>query len=173
MKNSASEPVADPGKGAGGPPLLSFRANYWNPPPNPLSPPLNSPFYRYGWKGGWRWPCFDTNLPALSCNSSYSYSNKYFSRPISITKQRRFESKPGHRQPHIHSKARVLSLKWYIDVLDPPLWTGLYIWMKKMQLKNIGDIFYFQNVFVNFIDKQKKCFLATECYNDISSHTNM
>ena len=32
-----------------------------------------------------------------------------FSRTISITKQRRFVSKQGHRQPHIHSKARVLS----------------------------------------------------------------
>ena len=28
---------------------------------------------------------------------------------ISITKQRRFVSKQGHRQPHIHSKARILS----------------------------------------------------------------
>ena len=45
--------------------------------------------------------------------------------------------------------------------------------MKKMQLKNIGDLFYFQNVFVNFIDKQKKCFSATSCYNDISRHTNL
>ena len=28
---------------------------------------------------------------------------------ISLTKQRRFVSKQGHRQPHIHPKARVLS----------------------------------------------------------------
>ena len=28
---------------------------------------------------------------------------------ISITKQRRFVSNQGHRQPHIHSKAKVLS----------------------------------------------------------------
>ena len=28
---------------------------------------------------------------------------------ISITKQRRFVSKKGHRQPHIHSRVRVLS----------------------------------------------------------------
>ena len=31
------------------------------------------------------------------------------SRTISITKQRKFVSKQGHCQPHIHSKARVLS----------------------------------------------------------------
>jgi len=69
----------------------------------------NRPFYSYVWNRGWSWPCFDTNLPALSCKSSYSYANQYFSRTISITKQRRFASKQGHRQPHIHSKARVLS----------------------------------------------------------------
>ena len=27
----------------------------------------NRPFYSYGWKRGWRWPCFDTNLSALLC----------------------------------------------------------------------------------------------------------
>ena len=69
----------------------------------------NRPFYSYAWNRGWGWPCFDTNLPALSCKSSYSYANQYFSRTISITKKRRFVSKQGHRQPHIHSKARVLS----------------------------------------------------------------
>ena len=31
------------------------------------------PFYSYGWKWCRRWPCFDTNLPALLCKSSYSY----------------------------------------------------------------------------------------------------
>ena len=67
------------------------------------------PFYSYVWNRGWSWPCFDTNLPALSCKSSYSYANQYFSRTISLTKQRRFVSKQGHRQPHIRSKARVLS----------------------------------------------------------------
>ena len=67
------------------------------------------PIYSYGWKRGWRWPCSDTNLRALLCKSSYSYANWYFSRTISITKQRRFVSKQGHRQPHIHSKDRVLS----------------------------------------------------------------
>ena len=71
--------------------------------------PSARPFYSYGWKRVWSWPCFDTNLPVLLCKSSYSYANKYFSRKISITKQRRFVSKQGHRQPHIHSKARVLS----------------------------------------------------------------
>ena len=35
----------------------------------------NRPFYSYGWKRGWRWPCFGTNLPALLCKSSYSYAN--------------------------------------------------------------------------------------------------
>ena len=67
------------------------------------------PIYSYGWKQGWRWPCSDTNLRALLCKSSYSYANEYFSRTISITKQRRFVSKQGHRQPPIHSKVRVLS----------------------------------------------------------------
>ena len=52
---------------------------------------------------------FDTNLPALLCKSSYSSANQYFSVTISITQQRRFVSKRGHRQPHIQSKARVLS----------------------------------------------------------------
>ena len=33
---------------------------------------------------------------------------EYFSRTISITKQRRLVSKQGHRQSHIHSNARVL-----------------------------------------------------------------
>ena len=33
----------------------------------------NRPFYSYGWKQGWWWPCFDTNLPALLWKSSYSY----------------------------------------------------------------------------------------------------
>ena len=32
------------------------------------------PFYSYGWKRGWGWPCFDTNLPALLFKSSYSYT---------------------------------------------------------------------------------------------------
>ena len=32
-----------------------------------------------------------------------------FSRILSITKQRRFVSKQGHRQTHIHAKARILS----------------------------------------------------------------
>ena len=68
-------------------------------------------FYSYGWKWAWRWPCFGTNLSALLCKSSYSYSNLYFSVTISITKQRRFVSKKGHRQPHIHWKARVQSLQ--------------------------------------------------------------
>ena len=72
-------------------------------------PDGNRPFYSYVWNRGWSWPCFDTNLPSLSCTSSYSYANQYFSRTISITKQRRFVSKQGHRQPHIHSKARVVS----------------------------------------------------------------
>ena len=68
----------------------------------------NRPFYSYVWNQGWSSHCFDTNLPALLCRSSYSYANHYFSRTISITKQR-FVSKQGHHQPHIHSKARVLS----------------------------------------------------------------
>ena len=52
---------------------------------------------------------FDTNLPALLGKSSYSSGNYYFSRTISITKKRGFVSKQAHREPHIHSKARVLS----------------------------------------------------------------
>ena len=32
------------------------------------------PFYSYGWNWGWGWPCFDTNLLALLCKSSYSYA---------------------------------------------------------------------------------------------------
>ena len=35
----------------------------------------NRPFYSCGWKRGWGWPCFDTNLLALLCKSSYSYAN--------------------------------------------------------------------------------------------------
>ena len=62
----------------------------------------NRPFYSCGWKRGWGWPCFDTNLPALLCKSSHSYAYKYFSRTISITKQRRFVSKQGHPQPRFH-----------------------------------------------------------------------
>ena len=87
------------------------------------------PFYSYVWNRGWTWPCFETNLPALSCKSSYSYANQYFSLTISITKQRRFVSKQGHREPHIHSKARVLS---------PQLKNGLFSFRKtsiKLSLK--------------------------------------
>ena len=64
-----------------------------------------------GRQRGWSWPCFDTNLPASSCKSSCSYANycSIFSRILSIAKQRRFVSKQGHRQTHIHSKARILS----------------------------------------------------------------
>ena len=62
----------------------------------------NRPFYSCVWKRGSGWPCFDTNLPALLCKSSYSYANQYFSRTISITKQRRFVSKQGHPQPRFH-----------------------------------------------------------------------
>ena len=86
----------------------------------------NRPFYSYVWNRGWSWPCFDTNLPALSCKSSYSYANQYFSRTISITKQRRFVSKQGHRQPHIHSKARVLS---------PQLKNGLFVLSEQKNAK--------------------------------------
>ena len=32
----------------------------------------NKPCYSCGWKRGWGWPRFDTNLPALLCKSSYS-----------------------------------------------------------------------------------------------------
>ena len=35
----------------------------------------SKPFYSYEWKRGWRWPCFDTNLLALLCKSSFSYAN--------------------------------------------------------------------------------------------------
>ena len=67
---------------------------------------FNRAFYSYGWKqAGWRWPCFDTNLPALLCKSSSSYANQSFSRTISITKQRRFASKQGYSQLHMHSQA--------------------------------------------------------------------
>ena len=62
----------------------------------------NRPFYSCVWKRDWGWPCFDTNLSALLCKSSYSYANYYFSRTISITKQRRFVSKQGHPQPRFH-----------------------------------------------------------------------
>ena len=44
--------------------------------------------HSYEWKWRWRWPCFDTNLPALLCKSTCSYANYYFSKTISITKQR-------------------------------------------------------------------------------------
>ena len=72
----------------------------------------------------------DTNLPALSCKSSYSYANQYFSRTISITKQKRFVSKKGHRQPHIHSKARVLS---------PQLKNGLFTYARFL---GVNKVFY-------------------------------
>ena len=35
----------------------------------------NCPFYGYRWKRGWSWPCFDTTLPALLCQSCRSYDN--------------------------------------------------------------------------------------------------
>ena len=64
--------------------------------------PFNRPFYSCAWKRGWGWPSFDTNLSALWCKSSYSYANYYFSRTISIRKQRRFVSKQGDPQPRFH-----------------------------------------------------------------------
>ena len=35
----------------------------------------NRPFYSYGWKQGWSWPCFDTSLLALLRKSIFSYAN--------------------------------------------------------------------------------------------------
>ena len=62
---------------------------------------FNRAFYSYGWKQGWRWPCFDTNLPALLCKSSYSYANQYFSRTIIFP----YQSKGG-----LHQKKVTVSL---------------------------------------------------------------
>ena len=69
----------------------------------------NSPFYSYRWKQGCSWPCFDTNLLALLCKSGFSYAKYEFFRIISIRKGKRFVSKHGQSQPHVYSKARILS----------------------------------------------------------------
>ena len=71
--------------------------------------PKSSPFYSYRWKRGQSWPCFDTSLLALLCKSCCSYANLYFSSITFTTKGRRFVSKQGQPQPHVHSKARLLS----------------------------------------------------------------
>ena len=68
----------------------------------------NSPFYSYGWKRGWSWPCFDTTLLALLCKSCSSYANYYFSS-IMIKKRTRFVSKQGQPHPHICTKAWIRS----------------------------------------------------------------
>ena len=64
----------------------------------------NRPFYSCVWKRDWGWPCFDINLSALLCKSSYSYANYYFSRTISKTRS------PSASLPSI-------TVKWPIVVI--------------------------------------------------------
>ena len=71
------------------------------------------PFYSFllsclafEWKWGWRWPCFDRNLPAfLMLMMLFSC----LLVGICIWKAVRFLTKQGQLQPHFHSKARQLS----------------------------------------------------------------
>ena len=71
--------------------------------------PRNSPFYSYRWKRGWSWRCFGTNLPDYYANYVVLMLTRILLSIISIRKGKRFVSKQGQAQPHVHSKARMLS----------------------------------------------------------------
>ena len=82
-----------------------------------------SPSFSCRWKRGWSWPCFDTTLPALLCKSCFSYANWYFFfSKIYMYKGRRFVLKEGQTQPHVHSKARILSTHWTVK------WSIVHLW---------------------------------------------
>ena len=69
----------------------------------------NTLFDSYRWKGRWSWPCFDTTLSALLCKSFCSYANWHFLSIICTRKGKRSVSKQGPPQPHVLSKAGILS----------------------------------------------------------------
>ena len=70
--------------------------------------PRNSPFYSYRCKRGWSCRCFGTNLPDYYANYVVLMLTRSLLRIISIRKGKRFVSKQGQAQPHVHSKARML-----------------------------------------------------------------
>ena len=77
----------------------------------------NRPFYScvlsclaYEYKRGWRWPCFDTDLFALSVKTTW------------FTQQNQWVLKQGHLQPYCYSKAR--SLNKFITGICLAPWPG-------------------------------------------------
>ena len=70
------------------------------------------------WKDlGWKWPWFDTNVPAFHVQIVFnSHSNKPVNMIITCKKVREGLPKTGHLQPRFYSKARALStqlcVKW-------------------------------------------------------------
>ena len=78
---------------------------------------VNRPCFCYRWTRGWSWrPCLWYNTLLRYYVNYVVLMLLYFLSIISMRKGKRLLSKQGQPQPHVHSKARILStiVKWSI-----------------------------------------------------------